>query len=239
MRYETIKGHPNYTIYEDGTILNHDTFYIHKHTHSKGKGSVTRISTGIGVKNSVNITISQQLAIHFIPNPENKSRVFYKDKDTTNLTIDNLYWGDYGDHLVKYTPEEAIEARKERAKRSRNKRDKAGLVKPEQRAWRQSAGGKFVRNRNHWIEAKIREPEEGWEKFYFTKFEPSSHCELCNTAFLPKEDYMSQRCLDHDHISRYIRFICCRRCNTGPLKNWDHKRIYLMSELHRYFNRQN
>lgn len=238
MNYKTIKGHSNYTIYEDGTILNHTTFHIHKHTKCLGRSPVVRLIDDN--KNTKNNCLSILLAEHFLygPNPKGKTRVSFKDKDPNNIQLDNLYIGKYGDCSIRYNEEEKIKAKKEAHKRCRNKRDKKGLVKPEQRKWRQSEGGKFVRNRNHWIAAKIREPDEGWENFYFKKFLPASHCELCNTTFLPDEDYMSQKCLEHDHHSGYYRSICCRRCNSGPMKTFDGNRNYLIIELHRYFNRE-
>ena len=149
-----------------------------------------------------------------------------------------MYWGKYCDHLEIYTEEERINARKESHRRSRNKRDKQGLVKPEQNKWRKSESGKFIRNRNHWIDQGIREPQEGWRNFYFDTFNKTTHCQLCNTAFLPDIDYQSQRCLEHDHHSGYYRSICCRKCNSGAMKTFDIKRGFLMLELHRYFNRQ-
>ena len=107
------------------------------------------------------------------------------------------------------------------------------------RRYRQTDKGKFIRNKNHWIAENIREPREGWNEFYFKTFDPSTHCELCNCLFDPKNDYNSQRCLEHDHHSGYIRSICCRRCNGGVIKKFDSHRVNLMLELHRYFNLMN
>jgi hypothetical protein len=234
MRYETIQGYPNYTIYEDGTIINHTIFYLHNHTIVNGRGPVVRLIDEN--KKAKNIAVSRTLAETFIPNPENKPKVSFRDKDVKNINLDNLYWANQGEYLIRYTEEERIQARKAAHKRSRERRNVDGSVNQEQRNWRQSDAGKFTRNRNHWIAAGIREPPEGWHDFYFLKFTQTTHCELCSVAFLPEEDYMSQRCLEHDHHSRYYRSICCRKCNSGPMKTYDQHRAFLLIELHRYFN---
>ena len=109
-------------------------------------------------------------------------------------------------------------------------------VRVANKKWRQTEKGIFMRNKSHWIEAGMREPKEGWETFYHNTFKITTNCQLCNIEFnKDKRCCNTQRILDHDHHSGYIRFICCRKCNNSCIKKYDNKRLYLMCELNRYF----
>lgn len=109
-------------------------------------------------------------------------------------------------------------------------------IREKNKKWRQTEQGIFMRNKSHWIEAGMREPEEGWETFYHNTFKITNNCQLCNIEFnKDKRCCNTQRILDHDHHSGYIRFICCRKCNTSCIKKYDNKRLYLICELNRYF----
>jgi hypothetical protein len=234
MRFCVINGYPDYTIYEDGTILNHKTFYIMGQT-------ITREKVVVSLRKKPNeadvLSYSRLVAEHFVPNPENKKIVRPIDGNFKNFNASNLEWGSYSEWFIKYDNEEdRKKARLGQYKKCRDKRNDAGLVKPEQRKWRQSDMGHFIRNRNHWKASGMVEPLEGWEDFYFNTFKDSTNCELCNVEFNPEEIYMTQRCLDHDHLSGHKRFICCRSCNNGCLRDYDKLRLLLMLELHRYFN---
>ena len=220
MRHTTIKDYPNYTIYEDGTILNHVLFRILCATKSRHRHVCTLIREG--EKPSSRIDIPKLVAEHFVEHniPKNLTPTpFFIDGNYNNFHASNLKWI----------------ARRDRPRELDNNEE----IKEIGRRYRQTDQGKFIRNKNHWVAENIREPLEGWKEFYFNTFDPTTHCELCNCLFDPKNDYMSQRCLEHDHFSGHIRFICCRKCNNGPMKSFDIKRGYLMLELHRYFNLNN
>ena len=63
------------------------------------------------------------------------------------------------------------------------------------------------------------------------------NCQLCNIKMTEdKRNTSTTRCLDHDHLSGYWRFIVCHTCNTKQ-KPRDGLHLRLMLELHRYFNR--
>ena len=94
--------------------------------------------------------------------------------------------------------------------------------------------GKFLINRNHWIASNIKEPEEGWRDYYFNTFNSCTRCELCYVEFVNKQDHSKEKCLDHDHMSGYMRSICCRQCKSGST---DYNMKFVLLELHRYFNR--
>jgi hypothetical protein len=236
MELRVINGYPQYTIYEDGTILNHETIQIMGATVTREKIVVTLTKN----KKRKLFSYSRLVAEHFIPNPENKRIVRHIDGDFRNYHKDNLKWCNQGEWFVKYdNDEDRKEVRKKQFRDSRNKRDKEGKVKQEQKKWRQTDQGKFIRNRNHWIASGMREPEEGWKNFW-KFFKNTTNCEICNVEFnLSKECTNEQRCLDHDHHSGYKRFICCRKCNSGCIRDYDNLRDKLIIELHRYFRYNN
>jgi len=63
------------------------------------------------------------------------------------------------------------------------------------------------------------------------------NCQLCNIKMTEdKRNTSTTRCLDHDHISGYWRFIVCHTCNTKQ-KPRDGLHLRLMLEIHRYSNR--
>tara|TARA_R110000737_G_C14463009_1_gene465315 strand:+ start:114 stop:827 length:714 start_codon:yes stop_codon:yes gene_type:complete len=232
-----VTGFPNYTIYPDGTLLNHETFRIMGVTDTRKKFVV---SLTYGTKKKV-CDYARLVAEHYLADERLALSatspfpiVVHKDQDHTNYHVDNLMWTRKGEDVRKYTPKEAYESRKATCRKSRNKRDAAGLVKPEQRKWRQSDYGHFTRNRNHWQDAKVREPSEGWEDYYFNTFIPSTHCELCHVELNQDGIEKTKKCLEHDHMSGYIRSICCRTCNQGQVRIFDQKRMILMVEIHRY-----
>ena len=107
-----------------------------------------------------------------------------------------------------------------------------------QKRWRQTDKGKFIRNRNHWIVGGIVEPLEGWKEFWEV-YKKKTHCELCNIEFDLENGKTSKkaRCLDHHHNSGAIRNVICRYCNMSPMRNFDKKHNNVILELHRYFLR--
>tara|TARA_R110000803_G_scaffold124528_1_gene192274 strand:- start:370 stop:816 length:447 start_codon:yes stop_codon:yes gene_type:complete len=85
-----IVGYPNYIIYEDGRVWSKigkgkflkpgdngcGYLYVHLYNGSKRK----------------NMLIHRLVAMHYIPNPENKPEVDHKVRDTLNNNIKNLRW---------------------------------------------------------------------------------------------------------------------------------------------------
>jgi hypothetical protein len=82
-----IKDFPNYLIYPDGRVF------------SKKSNKFKQPSdNGCGYKyvalypNHKNFTIHRLVAIHYIPNPENKPEVDHIDRDKNNNDVSNLRW---------------------------------------------------------------------------------------------------------------------------------------------------
>ena len=69
-------------------------------------------------------------------------------------------------------------------------------------------------------------------KDLYETYKIATNCYLCDVIFDNKE---YRKCLDHDHLSGYVRFFCCNKCNK-KLERVDNKRKDVLLELHRYFN---
>ena len=123
-----------------------------------------------------------------------------------------------------------------RAQRYHAKPEKKAMRDENLKRWRQTDKGKFIRNRNHWIESGIVEPLEGWESFWEV-FKKKIHCELCNIEFDLENGGTSKkgRCLDHHHHSGAIRNVICRSCNISPMRKFDANHDRMLFEIQRYF----
>ena len=84
-----INGHPKYLIYDDGRVQNKKTKrflkpaesikgYLNVHLHHNRNGTTARIH--------------RLVALHYIPNPENKREVDHIDRNKSNNNISNLRW---------------------------------------------------------------------------------------------------------------------------------------------------
>lgn len=75
------------------------------------------------------------------------------------------------------------------------------------------------------------------DKFY-DMYVNTWNCQLCGIKMTEgdKRNTSTTRCLDHDHISGYWRFIVCHTCNTKQ-KPRDGLHLRLMLEIHRYSSR--
>ena len=69
----------------------------------------------------------------------------------------------------------------------------------------------------------------------YVKYMCLENCELCDKVLTTGNKAVNRKCLDHDHLSGYWRFIVCHTCNTKQ-KPRDGLHLRLMLELHRYFN---
>ena len=84
-----INGYPNYLIYEDGRIWSKITNkYLKPHLIKDAYLMVT-LSNNKGQKS---FRIHRLLALHFIPNSDNKDFVDHIDRNRTNNSLDNLRW---------------------------------------------------------------------------------------------------------------------------------------------------
>ena len=86
-----IKGYENYSIYEDGRVISHKCGNIRElkcSINSKGYKQVGLCKNG---KQKM-FKLHRLLAIHFIPNPENKHSVDHENRDPLDNSLCNLRW---------------------------------------------------------------------------------------------------------------------------------------------------
>lgn len=84
-----IADYPNYLVYEDGRIFSIKSRKMLKPTIShKGYHRVFLCNDG----KKKGFRISRLVAIHYIPNPENKPEVDHIDRNKTNNHVSNLRW---------------------------------------------------------------------------------------------------------------------------------------------------
>lgn len=62
-------------------------------------------------------------------------------------------------------------------------------------------------------------------------YDKTYKCDFCNCEF----EKNMKKCVEHHHISGYIRGIACHKCNMN-LSVIDSKLTFVLLELHRFFN---
>jgi hypothetical protein len=84
-----IVGFENYLIYEDGKVQNKKTKrYLQERLDNNGYKKVNLCKDGKGKT----FRIHRLVALHYIPNPENKPQVDHINRDKTDNRIQNLRW---------------------------------------------------------------------------------------------------------------------------------------------------
>ena len=95
-----IQGFPNYLIYPDGRVFSKERLDKRGHLR-KGKFLSLKINTDgylfISLSNEnkrQNIYIHRLVAIHYIPNPDNKPQVDHINRNKHDNRVENLRWVD-------------------------------------------------------------------------------------------------------------------------------------------------
>ena len=93
----------DYFICEDGRVYNATTnsFVVPFKDIREGRGNYQRVNFYIGKKSTqlIHVPISRLVTYHFIPKPEGKDIVIFKDGNPENASKENLYWGDRWDTI--------------------------------------------------------------------------------------------------------------------------------------------
>ena len=95
-----IEGYNNYLIYEDGRVQNKKTKrYLKNKTNSNGYICLKVCKDGI----TKNLSIHRLIALHYIPNPDNKICVDHINRDRSDNRIDNLRWATHSENSQNRT----------------------------------------------------------------------------------------------------------------------------------------
>ncbi len=70
------------------------------------------------------------------------------------------------------------------------------------------------------------------EDAVYKRYIETKKCDLCNVELVDGNRKSNRKCLEHDHLSKCIRFVCCNKCNFF-LKKRDNIRLKLLLEIHR------
>tara|TARA_R110001583_G_scaffold74633_5_gene206560 strand:+ start:4368 stop:4913 length:546 start_codon:yes stop_codon:yes gene_type:complete len=89
--------------------------------------------------------------------------------------------------------------------------------------------------RCRWKRMGIRDEDNDKYVILHTRWLNATNCELCNKELLySKRPTANSKCLEHDHVSGYVRSVCCMGCNTFMTARDSRFHVVLL-ELHRYF----
>lgn len=93
IEWREIKGFENYSVSNTAQIRNNNTGRILKQTQNKSTGymQVAVSPNGRNGKHKL-FRIHREVALAWMPNPDNKSQVNHKDCNKTNNSIENLEW---------------------------------------------------------------------------------------------------------------------------------------------------
>tara|TARA_R110002126_G_scaffold40007_1_gene117958 strand:+ start:319 stop:891 length:573 start_codon:yes stop_codon:yes gene_type:complete len=104
----------------------------------------------------------------------------------------------------------------------------------QRKEWSQTEQGKKLCKITDWKSQGIK--SSNFDLVY-ERYINTNYCEVCNIELTHgRYNTKTTRCLDHQHASGEIRNILCHHCNTQR-KSIDLKHMYVLQELHRYFNR--
>ena len=90
-----IQGFENYLIYEDGRVFNKKYNRFRKYTiKNHGYKAVTLYKN----TKCKTLLLHRLIAIHYIPNPENKREVDHINRDRSDNRIENLRWATHSEN---------------------------------------------------------------------------------------------------------------------------------------------
>ena len=117
---KSIQDFSNYTISTKGIVRNEKTDYI----KSQWKGASGYLHVDLqqdGVRKK--IAVHRLLAMHFIPNPDNKRTVNHIDGNKLNNSIDNLEWATDGEN-IQHAYDTGLQSKESRRKTKQAEADK-------------------------------------------------------------------------------------------------------------------
>ena len=97
-----IQDFNDYLVYDDGRVFSKLSNKFLKPQKNKYTGYYQIFLCKNGIKKR--FSIHRLVALHYIPNPENKSDVDHIDGDKTNNNVNNLRWTTNQENLNNYRP---------------------------------------------------------------------------------------------------------------------------------------
>lgn len=88
-----LEGYPGYSITADGEVFGGN--YLLKASQSPGRAA--RVKVKDSERKTIRIAIAKLIALAFIPNPNNHSKIIFKDRNKNNCTVDNILWVSTGE----------------------------------------------------------------------------------------------------------------------------------------------
>ena len=86
------------------------------------------------------------------------------------------------------------------------------LGKEKQKRYRQSEKGKKFHRIRNWKRRGIL--SDNYDELY-EEYINTQNCDICGVQLVEnKFSVPNRRCLDHDHETGAVRYICCQSCNT-------------------------
>tara|TARA_R110000787_G_scaffold46309_1_gene112459 strand:- start:1736 stop:2182 length:447 start_codon:yes stop_codon:yes gene_type:complete len=89
-----VKDHPNYLIYPDGRVFNKKS---NKYLKPYDNGHGYKI---VRLRNRKSHSIHRLVAIHYIPNPDNKPQVDHKNRIRDDNHVENLRWVNSSENIL-------------------------------------------------------------------------------------------------------------------------------------------
>lgn len=89
----TVPGFDNYTVTQNGEVFCGNRLL--KPLQSPGRAERVKVKNREG--KIIRIAMAKLVAITFIPNPHNHSKIIFKDRDKNNCTVSNIQWVSAGE----------------------------------------------------------------------------------------------------------------------------------------------
>lgn len=92
----------SYYVSEDGRLYNSttDSFIVPFADGRESNKGYLRYTLYLDKRNTVHVSVSRLVALHYLEKPVGKDIVIFKDGDSTNVTKSNLVWGDRWDIIA-------------------------------------------------------------------------------------------------------------------------------------------
>ena len=119
MNFVRITNYPNYVIHPCGTILRIWNGYTKEKKHSKASNGYMRIGLSKN-REKKRFLVHRLLALHFIPNPENKRCVDHENGVRDDNNLENLRWVTHQENMAGFRSNPAAPITKGCIRKDRN-----------------------------------------------------------------------------------------------------------------------